>query len=320
MAQDAKQKIAESADQTEWHSVLHGFSAIDEGARDEEIASALHDHEPAADDALGDFEKSEHKPLEWPKHDLAIDNIVGEVRAEIIRRVACMDNAYPFELVGNSLKHRGDGCDLYTLLLLISLFENIAQQNSHAPSFFEQISAQIVAAYFGEYAMPFHTGFPRDPNVSFEDKMREIQKSTGEFVWGPDEGANPSNIKDAGMDFVVALPHADDRKDGQLFAIGQCACGRNWEEKLDSLQIRKIQKWFNPMTQVSPVKVFSTPRHVVDEKLKDASRRAGLLFDRARLVCAVKAASRIKKSVFDSKTQKRMEKLTQTLRKEYNAL
>ena len=75
-----------------------------------------------------------------------------------------------------------------------------------------------------------------------------------------------------------------DGKIGQLFVLGQCACGNDWQTKFNDLTIKGLSKWFNPLSIVEPVRCFSTPFHVTDAMLREASREGGIVFDRARLV------------------------------------
>lgn len=117
---------------------------------------------------------------------------------------------------------------------------------------------------------------------------------------------DPTHVKDEGCDFVVWLDASDGRKSGQLFVLGQCACGNNWQDKWGDLKVEALQRWFNPLSLVPPVRSLATPRHVADELLREASREAGIVFDRSRLVLA--AADQ---DVLDSETATAMERLTE---------
>ena len=70
-----------------------------------------------------------------------------------------------------------------------------------------------------------------------------------------------------------------------------------------------LQRWFNPLSLVEPVKSFATPRHVADDLLREASREAGIVFDRSRLVLA--AADQ---DVLDEEMAMAMERLTRLVR------
>ena len=117
-----------------------------------------------------------------------------------------------------------------------------------------------------------------------------MHEETGEWVWDPEDVLDPKDVRDGGCDFVVWLEPSDRRKIGHLFVLGQCACGNDWQDKLDDLKITKIGKWFHPLSTVPPVRSFATPRHVVDDMLREGSREAGLFFDRARLALVAESA------------------------------
>ena len=128
--------------------------------------------------------------------------------------------------------------------------------------------------------------------------METVANRTGEWKWGPrsDLPDDPLDVKDEGCDFIVWPNPPDDRQIGQLFVLGQCACGNNWDIKLGELNVEKFQKWFNHPFTISPVRAFATPHHVTDAMLAEASLRGGVFFDRARLTLL---ACRNKEQVFD---------------------
>ena len=115
--------------------------------------------------------------------------------------------------------------------------------------------------------------------------MRTLHEQSGEWFWGPDPDIpeDPSTVGDEGMDFVVWKETLDNRM-GKLFILGQCACGDNWDQKLNDIDFNKINKWFNPLSYVNPVKAFVTPHHLSQGNLNNALRQAGIIFDRIRLV------------------------------------
>ena len=70
-----------------------------------------------------------------------------------------------------------------------------------------------------------------------------------------------------------------------------------------------LQRWFNPLSLLAPVKSLATPRHVVDGLLREASREAGIVFDRSRLVLAA-----AEQDALDDETAMAMERLTRMVR------
>ncbi|MDA8001949.1 MAG: hypothetical protein MPK62_05290 [Alphaproteobacteria bacterium] len=271
------QGLTRDADQAELESIINDFTAVDAGARDEKISGATHDHEST----------DEMDSAQMQKDDLRDDDFIGGIHEELARRVDYLGSAYPFSLEKNTLTYKKRENSLYEFLLLISVSVNITERNQDAVRLFERVSSKVVAAYFGAYAKGFHTGSPRDSGTTFKEKMQEIQEKTEEFVWGPEFGMQSRMPNDDGLDFVVCMESADKRKIGQMFVLGQCACGDDWKTKYHDLDIEKIKKWFHPMTTIPPVRAFSAPHHVVDGLLREASRSAGLFFDRARLTRTV---------------------------------
>ena len=178
----------------------------------------------------------------------------------------------------NTLLYKKQKNTLYEFLLLISVSDNIAKRNQQAVQLFERVSSKVIAAYFGAYAKDFHTGFPRDGGTKLKTKCKKFKKIRRMFVWGPEKIMQSRMPLDEGLDFVVCLKSADERQIGQMFVLGQCACGDDWTTKYRDLEIEDLEKWFHPMTVVPPVRAFSTPHHVVNGLLREASRSAGLFF------------------------------------------
>ena len=257
---------------------------MDAGFYTERVAGAMDDFGP------NDLSIAEN----WQLNDLRNEDAAGQIHEQVVRRMDILKDSYPFALENGTLKYKHGSKRLkrspvpvYEFLLSICNAANLTQGNyAQLPRVFERVSAQLVAAYFGEHVQSIHTGFPRDADVgtSFREAMKYVSRRTGEWSWGPESGLPDEPAQgDAGCDFIVWPDTLDGRSIGQLFILGQCACGDNWENKLDDLNLRELEKWFNPLSVVTPVRTFTTPFHVTDTLLNEASRRAGLLFDRARL-------------------------------------
>ena len=278
------QNSAIKADQVEYRSIKNGPTPVDVGVFAERIAGAMDDFGPH------DSSVTEN----WQQNDLKDEDAVGQIHEQILRRMDILEDSYPFELNGGTLVHKRRGArsnrssaSVYEFFLSICNAASLTQGNyAQLPRVFERISAQLVAAYFGEEVHSIHIGFPRDANVgkSFKKAMEYVSSCTGEWVWGPDDGLPDDSVHgDGGCDFIVWPDTLDKRQIGQLFILGQCACGDNWEDKLEELNLKELGKWFNPLSVVTPVRTFATPFYVTDALLSEASRRAGLFFDRARL-------------------------------------
>ena len=292
-------QYAEDADQVEFDALKWGGSAIVRGVHDEQVSGVL-------DDLANDLQIAQD--LEpWQRADLIRDDSIGGVHEEILRRESLLKGTYPFELDGGTLRHRSSLSLVYEFLLAVSISADLVSgEYVRLPRTFERIAATLIARYLGPNAKSLHVGFPRDKGESFAGAMAQLHRLTAEWRWDPEDSLKPADAKDEGCDFVVWLEPSDGRRIGQLFLLGQCACGNNWQDKYDDLSVRRLQKWFHPMSLIEPVRSFTTPRHVPDEMLRESSRRAGLFFDRARL-CRIAGSGR--DGVLDKKTETHMKDL-----------
>lgn len=294
------QRSASDADQAEFLALKNGKVALDTGVYDERVASAMDDFEA----------QSTSVDADWHDEDLKYDSAVGQIHEEVERRQRIMGAAYPFSLDDGALSYVPQDNSVYEFLLVTCNAETItAGKFVGLPRVFERISARLVAAYFGADTRFIHTGFPRDPEVgaSFKEAMSYLARETSEWWWGPDEGLPDDPVGgDAGCDFVVWPTPPDGRPIGQLFILGQCACGNDWPTKFYDLTTQKLGKWFNPLSIVEPVRCFTTPFQVTDGMLKDASRQSGLVFDRARLTSIHHRAS---SEIFGSEIRRQIEEL-----------
>ena len=272
-------QYAEDADQVEFDALKSGVSTVGRGVYDEQVSGVL-------DDLGNDLEIAQQ--LEpWQRADLIRDDSVGGVHGELLRREILLKDSYPFRLKGGTLTHHPSASQIYEFLLSVSTSPDLGSGSYVSlPRTFERLSATLVASYFGSNAKNLHVGFPRDNGASFADVWAHLKELTNEWQWNPEDTTDSAKVKDEGCDFVVWLEPSDGRRIGQLFVLGQCACGNNWHDKYDDLRTKALAKWFHPMTLVDPVRTFTTPRHVPDEMLREGSREAGLFFDRARL-CSI---------------------------------
>ena len=293
-----------NADQVELEALRKGFSVIDSGAEDELVAGAL------ADRAIDSV--SLHDSAESQRDDLIRDDSVGPIHEELVRRSNILRQSYPFDLSQGTLVYAEDRrSPIYEFLLSASASFLASGHHAELPRTFERVATRLVTSYFGSNAEGVHFGWPRDRNTSFKAAAEQLHDRTGEWHWGPEERLDPADVKDEGCDFVIWLRPSDGRQIGPLFVLGQCACGNNWQDKYADLNVKRMERWFNPLSTVEPVRAFATPRHVDDYLLREASREAGLLFDRARLVLV---ASSTGMNVLDREITDRMDDLTALVR------
>ena len=298
------QRLSSDADRVELEALASGYTVIDSGAEDELVAGVLDD---LAADSM-----SPANSEEWQRSDLIRDDSVGLIHGELATRLDLLGMAYPFDLHQGTLIYAKDRhSPIYEFLLSASSSKFVSGRHAELPRTFERVATRLVTCYFGANAKGMHIGWPRDGNTSFKAAAAQLHSCTGEWHWGPEESLDPGDVKDEGCDFVVWLHPSDGRQIGQLFVLGQCACGNNWQDKYGDLNIKRMEKWFNKLSTVEPVRAFATPWHVGDYLLREASRQAGLLFDRARLVLIASMAGT---SAFDNETLARMDDLTALVR------
>jgi hypothetical protein len=270
--------VSRDADQTEFAAIISGSAVVDSGTLDNRISGEI-------DDELVDDNAT--RPI-WQELDLAIDTSVGRVRQVLIERSQMLGPSYPFEVVGNELVHRQSRSNFYEFCLSICNAPNITTGDYVAlPRVFERSTAMLIQGYLGTRSHAIHFGAPRDHDIgtTFTDACIAVNQRTGEWVWDPRQDL-PEEINttgDEGVDFIVWKDCMDDRG-GHLFVLGQCACGRQWNSKLNDLNLERLARWLRPIAYVPPVKSFLTPFWLSRGSLKDALDQAGMVFDRPRLV------------------------------------
>ena len=276
-----EQRVAKNADQAEFQAILAGSAAFDAGLYDDEVAGVLDDFENASDEAIG---------LDWHKREVAKESGVGSIHEEVTRRIELLGRSYPFRLSNNAITHRPSGSGLYEFCLAASMAKDISRKPyAYIPRAFEKVSAEIVGEFVGFGAIPLHTGAPRLGSTPsrFDEAMEAVAQNLGEWKWRPQENYPDelASTGDEGLDFIIAKS-VDGRRAGKLFLIGQCACGEDWTEKWNDLTLKRLQKWFHPVSVVDPIRVFTTPHILSDGNILDCQQEAGLVFDRVRLVAA----------------------------------
>lgn len=275
----ALQEVAKNADQVELRAIQQGSAIFDTGVRDERVADALDDYEIFAPDQPS-----------WMKDSLATDEAVSEI-AEVIReRQTLLGNLYPFSVQNSQLEYNASSNKVYEFCLGVALSKSItAGSHVSIPREFEQLSVKIVEHYLGPYATSMHFGFPRENGSRFKDACDELHGKCNEWQWGPQEqfpdDPTLKAIKDGGLDFAAWKQAPDQRFIGQLFVVGQCACGNDWNTKLHEPSMRRLATWLRRTPSVEPVRAFTTPISLVTPMLHSVCAEHNLLiFDRVRIV------------------------------------
>jgi hypothetical protein len=274
-----EQRAIASADQAEMRAIMAGSAVADAGVYDEILSGEMEDLEVGGPD----MER-------WNRQDVAMDSEVGSVRDELLRRVEILGDAYPFDVEEGQLRYRRSGSGFYEYCLGICLAPSITRKPYvKLPRSFERIVAVLIRHHLGPAWHRFHTGAPRDPpnGMNFFKsmaKLSEISSDKREWRWNPVDTypQRPSVSGDGGVDFVVWRP-APDRRIGQLYVVGQCACGNDWDQKFEDISVARLSKWFRPLSEVPIIRCFTTPFWLSAGNFEAAHTDAGWTLDRGRL-------------------------------------
>ncbi len=160
--------------------------------------------------------------------------------------------------------------------------------------------------------MSYRTGYSGDDAddrpARFKDVCDEINTriNTGEFRWGPAPGhpADPDEkyVKDLGID-AVAWKVFGDRREGNLIALGQCACGGNWRSKDSDINLENLRTyWFRPLSAAPAIRFFAIPFHVPNRiDFAHVNTTHGLALHRVRLTRISDANEASRDSILDGR-------------------
>lgn len=280
----AEQRSISNADQVELRAISAGIAVPDVGVADENIAGEL------ADLQVADLEMEA-----WNQQDVQIEDEVGAARDELLRRADILGEAYPFELNGGTLTYRPSVSGFYEYCVGIANTPRSIQTNpfTQLPRSFERSVGTILRYHLGPNWEGMHTGWPREEGEPsrFDELIRQISDRTcegREWRWDPKPGypADGGATKDGGVDFVVWRRSAD-RRIGQMFVLGQCACGNDWDTKFNDLMIERLEPWMRPFLFVPPTRCFTTPFILSEGNFQIAHENAGWVLDRIRLTLMI---------------------------------
>lgn len=284
MARVKRADPTENADQAEAAALRMGMAPIGAGTIDDRLA----DND---EDFLGDPDLVDNT---WDRGK-GFEEADNATTTEIDRRAQLLGDAYPFARERSRLTYTGSETGLYEFLLGLSLAESYSRgPYAVLPRVFEVLACLVAEAYLGEDADSYRMGWPRPKGTATTLKaaVGELRQKSGgnmgEWVWAPKEGnptdPSPGRAKEQGLD-VVAWKRSIDGRAGQLYLLGQCACGKSWstDAKLQDMNTKLLNEWISEISCVDPIRAIFTPRHALDEELPFISRHGGLVFDRIRL-------------------------------------
>jgi hypothetical protein len=213
-----------------------------------------------------------------------IEEKILEVVDEIEERGRFAKQAYPFKFSypGTLGLRTGtwEDCAAYVFCLCLS-FEPL-DETKLPPRLFEEMSSKAAAQYLGGDMMAF--GWPR------HELPKQFPKAVDQLCALLGEGDGRSDLasfedKDGALDLVVWKEFADRRR-SKVVMFGQCAAGRNWEEKLRDLDPGAFwEKWVRGRrVSRDSVRAFFTPYRIADDRTWPKSAvDGGVLFDRCRI-------------------------------------
>ena len=286
------QKVANDADQAELVALRSGRARTSSGIHDDQIA-----------ETVVDFYGSQNgfDEADWQLLETSLDGASSQINAELERRSKALRGLYPFTLNGDILTYEQLESQLYEFLLCASLTSNLTKgPNCNFPRIFERIAAELSANFMGSNARYCHIGWP-NCRKRFKAAVMTAIEASGELKWQPDDGLpNSGPISgDEGVDYIIWKEFGCGRPIGQPFYFGQCACGNDWDTKLKDVSERFF-KWFARL-KVKPGKFLAVPYVVPDIKLKEASRDAGIVMDRLRLVMSMEEGPHFDKEKWTDK-------------------
>ena len=283
------ERTANNADQAEFAAVQRGSCNLEAGTFDERVAGVLDDYE--VEDPLI---QSPRGQWNWARDDMALDNAASDIGVEVRRRQQVLGALYPFGTKGNRLVYKPSWTLVYEFCLAVSQAPSLSEGPlARLPVAFERLARDVLVIFLGPGAQGIRTGWPADEHEPRPPRFKEVisglNKMTGEWIWSPDLGMpdDPDHkiVKDEGLDVVVWKEVHDDRP-GRVFLLGQCACGNDYATKFDDIDegLKRLSKWIRPLSCVTPVRVFTTPRHIPNDlDFADVNKRAGFALDRTRI-------------------------------------
>ena len=275
-------KVSRDTDQTELLALRFGSTQAASGANDDSISDALNDHYSSQDNLP--------EPT-WQSRESSIENATSQIQDEIVKRGVSLRGLYPFKLDKDILNYCRSESQLYEFLLCASLSPSLTEgAYCNFPRHFERIATELTANYLGSNSGYCHVGWPNERG-RFENSVAKAIEASKELTWRPDYGLpdDGRHSGDQGVDYILWKTYGCGRNIGQPFYFGQCACGNDWETKLNDIS-EKFFKWFSKL-KVKPVKIFAVPFVIPDAVLVEVSRDAGIIMDRLRIVHALRAGN-----------------------------
>lgn len=239
-------------------------------------------------DALDEEDETNAASESWEDpYEAAVESAFTEI-TDRFNACGAERGMYPFALEADYIALATDTRNsVYTFLLLLSSFGGSAGPKPiQGAKLFEEVCAKAAEEYLGGANVTVKSrvfGFPRRVlPAGFKEALQKLCDDLQEGI-GPRNRPNSRDQKDARLD-IVAWHDFSDTRPGKLITFGQCATGRNWNEKLTDLQPREwCELWMQDRPAVLPVRMFFVPHRVSRKDWLHTSIYGGILFDRCRI-------------------------------------
>ena len=219
-----------------------------------------------------------------------IPQVVEEAYHEIEQRKEACRDGYPFVIGehGYTLHARQKTGNhkhvIYKYLLLatrLKMNANHVHANIDGTHLLEELASEAAREYLGARAesIVFGTAASR---ADFPGKVKDLCKriKDGERF----QRRSSASPRDDKLD-VVAWKHFADELPEKLIAFGQCKTGTNYKDTLTQLQPDVFcSNWLLSPPALTPMRMFFVAEAVSRTGWDSVSSKAGLLFDRCRIV------------------------------------
>ena len=198
-----------------------------------------------------------------------IDSLIDSVWLILRTRQKLYGPGSPIKVAARLLTSRGKWQDHphYLACLIFALTGNIEQVGA-AGQLFEEVSTLAVKRYLGGEGVT--CGFPTTLHAS----------DLASLVTEPFIKEYPSYRKDRNLDILAWIPFNDGRPN-QIIVMVQCASGRNWRSKTKELNLEAWKKYIHFLSP--PIRSFTLPDIITDDRFEEQSTDAGLILDRSRI-------------------------------------
>jgi hypothetical protein len=236
--------------------------------------------------SAADLERGLNRANADNKNSQQIEELCAAVFIELSDRKESAGQAYPFSVFDSGkIQYRGPISDYIPYIFCLA----IAFYGGEQPPFhsglnprilFEELCCLATSKYvLGDI---YHFGAGKKGRKGFREAVEKLCGLIGEGSGFKDSGGKP---QDDHVD-LVAWKHFQDEKPGKIVLFGQCASGKNWEEKIFELNPEAFWDLWMQEAGASKrqlLKSLYIPFRVNATDWNYSSAYGGILFDRCRI-------------------------------------